>query len=154
MGAILTDMLDRLTDHARRVVVLSQDEARKLQHGYVGTEHMLLGLLREQQGLGARVLASLGVTADAVRAEIATIVGPGEVVALGQNLPFTQRAKDVIVLAVDRARSEGDDHVGTEHMLFALALDPEAHEAVSAYILHELGANPETIVDATVSLRQ
>lgn len=145
-------MLDRLTEHARRVVVLSQQEARELQHGYVGTEHLLLGMLREGEGLGARVLASLGITADPVRAEIISIVGPGEA-PRPDPLPFTQRAKEIIVLAVEHARSQGDDYVGTEHMLFGLALEPERTECVSAMILKDLGTDLATMLRATRQLR-
>jgi ATP-dependent Clp protease ATP-binding subunit ClpA len=97
-------MFERFTERARQVVVLAQDEARALKHNYIGTEHLLLGLLREEEGLAARVLESLDVTATEVRAQVARIIGSGDEAAIGQ-IPFTPRAKKVLELAAREARS-------------------------------------------------
>ena len=93
-------MFERFTERARQVVVLAQDEARALKHNYIGTEHILLGLLREEEGLAARVLESLDITVEEVRAQIARIVGQGDEVTTGQ-IPFTPRAKKVLELVTD-----------------------------------------------------
>ena len=92
-------MFERFTERARQVVVLAQDEARALKHNYIGTEHILLGLLREEEGLAARVLESLDITVEEVRAQVARIVGQGDEVTTGQ-IPFTPRAKKVLELAL------------------------------------------------------
>src|SRR3712207_1635116 len=99
-------MFERFTERARQVVVLAQEEARTLKHNYIGTEHILLGLLREEEGLAARVLESLDITVERVRAQVVRIVGSGEEVTSGQ-IPFTPRAKKVLELALREAlRSE------------------------------------------------
>jgi ATP-dependent Clp protease ATP-binding subunit ClpC len=100
-------------------VVLAQDEARALKHNYIGTEHILLGLLREEEGLAARVLESLDITVEEVRAQVARIVGQGDEVTTGQ-IPFTPRAKKVLELALREALSLGHNYIGTEHILLAL----------------------------------
>ena len=97
-------MFERFTERARQVVVLAQDEARALKHNYIGTEHILLGLLREEEGLAARVLESLDITVEEVRAQVARIVGQGDEVTTGQ-IPFTPRAKKVLELALREALS-------------------------------------------------
>jgi ATP-dependent Clp protease ATP-binding subunit ClpA len=106
-------MFERFTERARQVVVLAQEEARMLRHNYVGTEHELLGLLREQEGLAARVLESLGVTIEGVRDQVRQIVGSGEEVTSGQ-IPFTPRAKKVLELALHEAMALGHNYIGTE----------------------------------------
>ena len=117
-------MFERFTEGGRQVLVWAQDEARALNHTYIGTEHVLLGLLREEGGVAARVLVSLGVTADDVRAEVTSIVGRGEEVASGQ-IPFTSRAKRVLELALREALSLGHDDIGTEHVLLGLVREGE-----------------------------
>ena len=112
-------MFERFTERARQVVVLAQDEARALKHNYIGTEHILLGLLREEEGLAARVLESLDITVEEVRAQVARIVGQGDEVTTGQ-IPFTPRAKKVLELALREALSLGHNYIGTEHILLAL----------------------------------
>ncbi|HJU37705.1 MAG TPA: Clp protease N-terminal domain-containing protein [Gaiellaceae bacterium] len=97
-------MFERFTERARQVVVLAQDEARALKHNYIGTEHILLGLLREEEGLAARALASFDITVEEVRAQVARIVGPGDGVTTGQ-IPFTPRAKVLLELALREATS-------------------------------------------------
>jgi ATP-dependent Clp protease ATP-binding subunit ClpC len=105
-------LFERFTERARQVVVLAQDEARALKHNYIGTEHILLGLLREEEGLAARVLESLDITVEEVRAQVARIVGQGDEVTTGQ-IPFTPRAKKVLELALREALSLGHNYIGT-----------------------------------------
>ena len=100
-------MFERFTERARQVVVLAQDEARALKHNYIGTEHLLLGLLREEEGLAARVLESLEITAEGVRSEVAMIIGQGEDEATAGQIPFTPRAKKVLELGLREAQSLG-----------------------------------------------
>jgi ATP-dependent Clp protease ATP-binding subunit ClpC len=134
-------MFERFTERARRAVVLAQDEARRLGHNYIGTEHVLLGLLREEEGIAARVLGSLGVTLDGVRGRVAEIVGRGEAAAPGQ-IPFTPRAKKVLELALREAISMGHGYIGTEHILLGLARE---NGGVAARILLDSGVDAERI---------
>jgi hypothetical protein len=106
-------LFERFTERARQVVVLAQEEARTLKHNYIGTEHILLGLLREEEGLAARVLESLDITTERVRSQVVRIVGSGEEVTSGQ-IPFTPRAKKVLELALREALSLGHNYIGTE----------------------------------------
>src|SRR5450756_1725387 len=108
-------MFERFTERARQVVVLAQEEARALKHNYIGTEHLLLGLLREEEGVAARVLAGLEVSVEEVRAAVVRIVGSGEESPQGQ-IPFTPRAKKVRELALREALSLGHNYIGTEHI--------------------------------------
>ena len=117
-------MFERFTERARQVVVLAQEEARTLKHNYIGTEHILLGLLREEEGLAARVLESLDITVEEVRAQVARIVGQGDEVTTGQ-IPFTPRAKKVLELALREALSLGHNYIGTEHILLGLVRENE-----------------------------
>ena len=112
-------MFERFTEKARQVVVLAQDEAQALGHNYIGTEHLLLGLLREREGLAARVLHSLDVTVEEVRAQVARIVGRGDEVRAGM-IPFTPRAKKALELALREAQALGHNYIGTEHVLLGL----------------------------------
>jgi ATP-dependent Clp protease ATP-binding subunit ClpC len=141
-------MFERFTEHARQVVVLAQDEARQLKHNYIGTEHLLLGLLREEEGLGARVLDGFDLTVDEVRAQIARIIGEGEEVSTGQ-IPFTPRAKKVLELALREARSMNHNYIGTEHILLGLARE---NNGVAVQILRDFDATAERIRDAVISL--
>ena len=134
-------MFERFTERARQVVVLAQDEARALKHNYIGTEHILLGLLREEEGLAARVLESLDITVEEVRAQVARIVGQGDEVTTGQ-IPFTPRAKKVLELSLREALALGHNYIGTEHVLLGIVRE---YEGVAARILLELGADAETI---------
>jgi ATP-dependent Clp protease ATP-binding subunit ClpC len=136
-------MFERFTERARQVVVLAQDEARALKHNYIGTEHILLGLLREEEGLAARVLASLDVTVEGVRALVVGIVGHGDEVTSGQ-IPFTPRAKKVLELALKEAQSLSHNYIETEHLLLGLARE---NGGVAAQILRGLHAGPETIFE-------
>jgi ATP-dependent Clp protease ATP-binding subunit ClpC len=134
-------LFERFTERARQVVVLAQDEARALKHNYIGTEHILLGLLREEEGLAARVLESLDITVEEVRAQVARIVGQGDEVTTGQ-IPFTPRAKKVLELALREALSLGHNYIGTEHILLGLVRE---NEGVAARILLDFDADAEKI---------
>src|SRR4051794_24427772 len=139
-------VFERFTERARQVVVLAQEEARILKHNYIGTEHILLGLLREEEGLAARVLESLDITVERVRAQVVRIVGSGEEVTSGQN-PFTPRAKKVLDLALREALSLSHNYIGTEHILLGLVRE---NEGVAARILLDLGADAEKVRDEII----
>jgi hypothetical protein len=134
-------MFERFTERARQVVVLAQEEARTLKHNYIGTEHILLGLLREEEGLAARVLESLDITVERVRAQVVRIVGSGEEVTSGQ-IPFTPRAKEMLELALREALSLGHNYIGTEHILLGLVRE---NDGVAARILLDFDADAEKI---------
>jgi ATP-dependent Clp protease ATP-binding subunit ClpC len=134
-------VFERFTERARQVVVLAQEEARTLKHNYIGTEHILLGLLREEKGLAARVLETLDITVERVRAQVVAIVGSGEEVTSGQ-IPFTPRAKKVLEMALREALSIGHNYIGTEHILLGLVRE---NEGVAARILLDFDANSEKI---------
>jgi ATP-dependent Clp protease ATP-binding subunit ClpC len=134
-------VFERFTERARDVVVLAGEEARALRHNYLGTEHLLLGLLRREDGLAARLLDSLGVTAETVRDQVRTIVGEGDEVPSGQ-IPFTPRAKKVLELALREALSLGHNYVGTEHILLGLARE---NEGVAARILLDFDLDADKI---------
>ena len=141
-------MFERFTERARQVVVLAQEEARTLKHNYIGTEHILLGLLREEEGLAARVLESLDITVERVRAQVVRIVGSGEEVTSGQ-IPFTPRAKKVLELALREALSLGHNYIGTEHILLGLVRE---NEGVAARILLDFDADAETVRNAIIRM--
>ena len=130
-------MFERFTDGARRAVVLAQEEARQLNHPYIGTEHLLLGLLREQQGVAANALADLGISLDGVRRQVAETIGRG-VQSPGSHLPFTPSAKKAIEHSLEEALTLGHNHLGTEHILLGL-LHESADTAVQ--ILVALGTD-------------
>ena len=130
-------MFERFTDRARRVVVLAQEEARELGHNYIGTEHLLLGLLREREGIAARALEELGISLDAVRREVKQIIGQGEGMPSG-HIPFTPRAKKVLELSLREARQLGHHYIGTEHILLGLIREGQG---VAAQVLVKLGAD-------------
>jgi ATP-dependent Clp protease ATP-binding subunit ClpA len=132
-------MFERFTEQARQVVVLAQDEARLLKHNYIGTEHILLGLIREEEGIAARVLASRAVTLEEVRDDVARIIGLGESGPVGQ-IPFTPRAKRVLEHALRECISLGHSWIGTEHILLGLS---DEGEGVAAKILLDFGVDHE-----------
>jgi ATP-dependent Clp protease ATP-binding subunit ClpC len=134
-------VFEQFTERARQVVVLAQEEARALRHNYIGTEHILLGLLREEEGLAARVLESLDITVEEVRAQVARIVGQGEEVTTGQ-IPFTPRAKKVLELALREGLSLGHKYIGTEHVLLGLLREGEG---VAVRILLNFDADADKI---------
>ncbi|MFL5934175.1 MAG: Clp protease N-terminal domain-containing protein [Gaiellaceae bacterium] len=127
-------MFQRFTERARSVVVHAQDEARQLKHNYIGTEHLLLGLLREDAGGASRVLASLDVTLPEVRAEVVETVGVGDSAGAGA-VPFTPRAKRVLELSAQEARLLGHEYIATEHVLLGIAVEGTG---VAARILAEV----------------
>jgi ATP-dependent Clp protease ATP-binding subunit ClpC len=141
-------VFERFTERARQVVVLAQEEARILKHNYIGTEHILLGLLREEEGLAARVLESLDITVERVRAQVVRIVGSGEEVTSGQ-IPFTPRAKKVLELALREALSLGHNYIGTEHILLGLVRE---NEGVAARILLDFDADSEKIRNEVIRM--
>jgi Clp amino terminal domain, pathogenicity island component/UvrB/uvrC motif len=141
-------VFERFTERARQVVVLAQDEARSLRHNYIGTEHLLLGLIREQEGLAARVLSSFDVTVDEVRAQVTRVIGEGDEVTSGQ-IPFTPRAKKVLELSLREALSLGHNYIGTEHILLGLVRE---NEGVAARILIQYGATAEAVRNETIGM--
>jgi len=141
-------VFERFTERARQVVVLAQDEARALKHNYIGTEHILLGLLREDEGIAARVLESFDVTVEEVRAQIARIVGQGDEVETGM-IPFTPRAKKVLDLSLREALSLGHKYIGTEHILLGIVRE---NEGVASQILLDFGADAHTIRNELVRM--
>jgi Clp amino terminal domain, pathogenicity island component len=143
---MLVGVFERLTEHARHVVVWAQEEARRLKHDYVGTEHLLLGLLREEDGRAARVLASLGVTFESARRQVVRIIGAGETDSPDQ-MPFTTPAKKSLELALHEALGLGHDYIGTEHLLLGLV---RQSESVASGILRDCNADPETVRDAVL----
>ncbi len=145
---ILRGVFERFTERARQVMVLAQEEARTLKHNYIGTEHLLLGLLREEEGLAARVLESLEITVERVRAQVVRIVGSGEEPSAGQN-PFTARVMHVLELAQREARSLSHNYMGTEHLLLGLVREGEG---VAIRILLDFHADAPTIRDEVIRL--
>jgi hypothetical protein len=141
-------VFERFTERARQVVVLAQDEARALRHNYIGTEHLLLGLLREQEGVAARLLESFDVTDEEVRAQVARIVGVGDEVTSGQ-IPFTPRAKKALELALREALGLGHNYIGTEHVLLGLAREGDG---VAMRILLDFDLYEERIRDEVIRM--
>jgi ATP-dependent Clp protease ATP-binding subunit ClpC len=141
-------MFERFTDRARRVMVLAQEEARMLNHNYIGTEHILLGLIHEGEGVAAKALESLGISLDAVRQQVEEIIGQGQQAPSG-HIPFTPRAKKVLELAQREARALGHDYVGTEHILLGLVREGDG---VAAQVLVRLGADLNRVRQQVVQL--
>jgi ATP-dependent Clp protease ATP-binding subunit ClpC len=135
-------VFERFSERARQVVVFAQDEARALNHNYIGTEHLLLGLLREEEGIAARVLEGLDITVEEVRAQVVRVVGRGDEAPSGQMVPFTPRAKKALELSLREALSLGHNYIGTEHILLALV---RMDDGVAARILLDFDADPETV---------
>jgi ATP-dependent Clp protease ATP-binding subunit ClpA len=134
-------MFERFTERARQVVVLAQQEARVLKHQYIGTEHLLLGLLGEKEGVAAHVLVGLGFTLELVRSDVVKIAGSGQEVTSGQ-IPFTPNAKRMLELSLREALSLGHNYIGTEHLLLGLARE---WEGVAARVLLDHGAEAERV---------
>jgi ATP-dependent Clp protease ATP-binding subunit ClpC len=141
-------MFERFTDRARRVVVLAQEEARMLNHNYIGTEHLLLGLIHEGEGVAAKALESLGVSLEAVRAQVEEIIGQGQEAPSG-HIPFTPRAKKVLELSLRESRQLGHDYIGTEHILLGLLREGEG---VAAQVLVRLGADLDRVRRQVIEL--
>ena len=134
-------MFERFTERARQVIVLAQEEARVLHHTHIGTEHLLLGLLREQEGVAAQALAALGVTLEDARTRVRATVGVGDHATHGQ-IPFTPRAKRVLELALREARALAHGYIGTEHLLLGLVRE---ESGVASRILLAFGADAERV---------
>jgi ATP-dependent Clp protease ATP-binding subunit ClpC len=134
-------MFERFTERARRVVVLAQEEARELDHNYIGTEHLLLGILRDGEGVAVRALDQLGVSRPAVREQVVTMVGRGRSTPSG-HIPFTPRAKKALELSLREALQLNHNHIGTEHILLGLLREGDG---VAAQVLTDLGADLDRV---------
>lgn len=132
---------EKFTERAKKVLTLAQEEAERSHHSYVGTEHLLLGLLREGEGLAAHVLANLGVDIDGVRKVIESVLGRNERIIIQQVIP-TSRVKKVIELSFEESRRMGHNYVGTEHVLLGLMMEGEG---IAAHVLQDLGATLEKV---------
>jgi ATP-dependent Clp protease ATP-binding subunit ClpC len=141
-------MFERFTDRARRVVVLAQEEARMLNHNYIGTEHILLGLIHEGEGVAAKALESLGISLEAVRQQVEEIIGQGQSAPTG-HIPFTPRAKKVLELSLREALQLGHNYIGTEHILLGLIREGEG---VAAQVLQKLGADLNRVRQQVIQL--
>jgi ATP-dependent Clp protease ATP-binding subunit ClpC len=141
-------MFERFTDRARRVVVLAQDEARRLNHNYIGTEHILLGLIHEGEGVAAKALESLGINLNAVRTQVEEIIGRGQQAHPG-HIPFTPRAKKVLELSLRESLQLGHNYIGTEHILLGLIREGDG---VAAQVLVKLGADLNRVRQQVIEL--
>ena len=141
-------MFERFTERARRIVVLAQAEARMLNHNYIGTEHILLGLIHEGEGVAAKALESLGISLEAVRQQVEEIIGQGQSAPTG-HIPFTPRAKKVLELSLREADQLGHKYIGTEHILLGLLREGEG---VGAQVLTKHGVSLERVRMEVVSL--
>jgi ATP-dependent Clp protease ATP-binding subunit ClpC len=130
-------MFERFTDRARKIIVFAQEEARLLNHNYIGTEHILLGIVRERGGVAGKILDNLGVSVDDVRREVEEMIGAGHTSPTG-HVPFTPRAKKVLELSFDESIKLGHNYIGTEHILLGLIRE---EAGIGAQVLVKLGAN-------------
>src|SRR5947207_2524523 len=144
----MADRFDKFTERARKVLQLAQEEAQRFNHNYIGTEHLLLGLVREGEGVAAKVLANLGVELNKVRSAVEFIIGRGDRIVLGE-IGLTPRAKKVIELAVDEARRLNHHYIGTEHLLLGLVREGEG---IAAGVLESLGVNLEKVRTQTIQV--
>src|SRR3972149_3186542 len=144
----MADRFDKFTERARRVLSLAQEEAQRFNHNYIGTEHLLLGLVREGNGVAAKVLANLGVELNKVRSAVEFIIGRGDRTVTGE-IGLTPRAKKVIELAVDEARRLNHHYIGTEHLLLGLVREGEG---IAAGVLESLGVNLEKVRSETTRI--
>src|SRR3989338_4814849 len=140
---------NRFSERAQRAILIAQEEAKRLNHDYVGTEHILLGLVALNEGVAAQVLANLGVDLKKVRGEIEKIVGSGDNIMQLGEIPFTPRAKKVLELAVEEAQKMGHTYVGTEHILLGLIRE---EEGVAARVLENLGVRLEVVREEVLNL--
>jgi ATP-dependent Clp protease ATP-binding subunit ClpC len=131
-------MFERFTDRARQVVVLAQDEARSLNHNWIGTEHLLLAVIREGSGVGAKALEAMRISPDAARQQVEAIIGRGQEPVAGGPIPFTPRAKKVLELSLGEALQLGHTYIGTEHILLGLVREGDG---VAGQVLSNLGAD-------------
>jgi ATP-dependent Clp protease ATP-binding subunit ClpC len=144
----LVEVFERYTDRARRAVVLAQEEARMLNHNYIGTEHILLGLIHEGEGVAAKALESLGISLEAVRQQVQDIIGRGQQAPSG-HIAFTPRANEVLELASQEGLQLGHNYIGTEHILLGLIREGEG---VAAQVLVKLGADLNRVRQQVIQL--
>ena len=137
---------DKFTERARKVLSLAQEEAQRFQHDYIGTEHLLLGLVREGEGVAAKVLSNLGVELKEVRNAVEAMIGRGDPIVLGE-LGLTPRAKNVLELAADEARRLNHDSIGTGHLLLGVVREGDG---IAARVLQSLGVNLEKVRTQTI----
>ncbi len=142
-------MFNRFTERARKVILLAKEEAKRFNHDYIGTEHILLGLVREGEGVAAAVLASFGLTPDKIRIEVEKLVQPGPTTVISGDLPFTPKAKKVMELATEEARALGHNYIGTEHLLLGLIREGEG---VASQVLMNLGLELERVREEVMNL--
>jgi ATP-dependent Clp protease ATP-binding subunit ClpA len=141
-------VFERFTDRARQVVVLAQEEARMLNHNYIGTEHLLLGLVHEGEGIAAMALKSLGISLEAVRSQVEEIIGQGGAAPTG-HIPFTPRAKKVLELSLREALQLGHNYIGTEHILLGIIREKQG---VAAQVLRNVGASLDSVRQQVIGL--
>jgi len=141
-------VFERFTDRARRAVVLAQEEARMLNHDYIGTEHLLLGLVREHDGVAGKALASLDISIEAIRRQVDEIVGQGRAAPTG-HIPFTPRSKKVLELSLREALQLGHNYIGTEHILLGLIREGEG---VATQVFHKLGCDLSRVRQTVLEL--
>jgi ATP-dependent Clp protease ATP-binding subunit ClpC len=142
-------MFEHFTDRARRLVVLAQDEARSLNHNWIGTEHLLIALISENSGVGAKALESLGISLDAARQQVESIIGRGQDPVGDGHIPFTPRAKKVLELSLREALQLGHNYIGTEHILLGLIREGDG---VAAQVLVKLGADLNRVRQQVIQL--
>jgi ATP-dependent Clp protease ATP-binding subunit ClpC len=142
-------VFEKFTDRARRVVVWAQEEAGTLKHDFIGTEHILLGLLREGEGVAAKALESLGISLEAVRERVEEAVPPGQYARPRGHIPFTPRAKKVLELSLSEAKVLGHRYIGTEHILLGLLREGDG---VAAQVLTALGADLDGVRERVIQL--
>jgi len=142
-------MFNRFTERARKVILLAKEEAKRFNHDYMGTEHILLGLIREGEGVAAAVLQNLGLSPEAIRMEVEKLVQPGPTTLVSGDIPFTPKAKKVIELAMDEARNLGHNYIGTEHLLLGLIREGEG---VAAQVLQNLGLDLDKVRNEVMNL--
>jgi ATP-dependent Clp protease ATP-binding subunit ClpC len=143
------NMFSRFTERARKVIILAKEEAKRFNHDYIGTEHILLGLIKEGEGVAAAVLQNLGLSLEAIRLEVEKIVQPGPPTVVSGDIPFTPKAKKVIELATDEARNLGHNYIGTEHLLLGLIREGEG---VASQVLANLGLDLNKVRQEVMSL--
>ncbi len=142
-------MFNRFTERARKVILLAKEEAKRFNHDYIGTEHILLGLIREGEGVAAAVLASMGLTSEKIRLEVEKLVQPGPSTVISGDIPFTPKAKKVIELAMEEARTLGHNYIGTEHLLLGLIREGEG---VASQVLLNMGLELDKVREEVMNL--
>ena len=142
-------MFDRFTERARKVIILAKEEAKRFNHDYIGTEHILLGLIKEGESVAAAVLQNLGLSLDTIRLEVEKLVQFGPSTIVSGDIPFTPKAKKVIELAMDEARRLGHNYIGTEHLLLGLIKEGEG---VASHVLMNVGLDLNKVRSEVIKL--